>query len=50
VETSEDYWKIKNSWNNEWGDHGYFKILRGVNECGIEGSASAGTFAVSTVV
>eukprot|EP01060_Flectonema_neradi_P026849 TRINITY_DN362_c0_g1_i10.p1 TRINITY_DN362_c0_g1~~TRINITY_DN362_c0_g1_i10.p1 ORF type:complete len:347 (+),score=89.19 TRINITY_DN362_c0_g1_i10:48-1043(+) len=40
VENGEKYWWIKNSWNNEWGDAGYFKILRGVNECGIEGDVS----------
>jgi len=37
-----DYWLIKNSWNEEWGDGGLFKIARGVNECGIEESVSAG--------
>jgi cathepsin B len=25
-----------NSWNEGWGDKGMFKILRGVDECGIE--------------
>jgi cathepsin B len=36
------YWRCKNSWNILWGDGGYFKILRGVDECGIESSVSAG--------
>jgi cathepsin B len=36
------YWKCKNSWNTLWGDNGFFKIKRGVNECGIEGTVSAG--------
>merc|ERR1712070_511493 len=45
-----DYWKIKNSWNEEWGDGGHFLIVRGVNECGIEGNANAGQFSSSEVV
>jgi cathepsin B len=30
------YWIIKNSWNEQWGDGGTFKIKRGNDECGIE--------------
>merc|ERR1719444_644137 len=44
------YWKIKNSWNEAWGDGGHFLIKRGVNECGIEGSVNAGTFSSTEVV
>ena len=36
VENEVKYWLCANSWNNEWGDNGFFKILRGNNECGIE--------------
>lgn len=36
------YWLVANSWNTDWGDHGYFKIKRGSNECGIESDISAG--------
>jgi len=36
------YWNVANSWNPTWGDQGYFKILRGVDECGIEDEVNAG--------
>jgi len=37
------YWKVANSWNQDWGVEGFFLILRGVDECGIETSGAAGT-------
>ena len=40
--TSTPYWLIANSWNTDWGDHGFFKIKRGNNECEIEGHINAG--------
>jgi cathepsin B len=42
VENSTPYWLVANSWNEDWGDKGYFKILRGKNECGIESGVVAG--------
>jgi len=30
------FWKVANSWNQYWGEKGYFRIVRGENEGGIE--------------
>jgi len=42
VEKGTKYWLVANSWNYLWGDKGFFKILRGVNHCGIESGIVAG--------
>jgi len=43
VEDGTPYWLCANSWNTSWGETGYFKIIRGINDCGIEGDVNAGT-------
>ncbi|EER00417.1 cathepsin L, putative [Perkinsus marinus ATCC 50983] len=35
-----DYWLLRNSWSTNWGDEGYFKIVRGERDCGISGDVS----------
>jgi len=42
TENGNPYWLVANSWNSDWGDQGYFKILRGSDECGIEDGIVAG--------
>lgn len=41
-ENGTPYWLIANSWNPDWGDKGFFKILRGDNHCGVESNIVAG--------
>ena len=42
VDEGVPFWTCVNSWNNLWGEGGTFRILRGVNECGIETMGVAG--------
>lgn len=36
----KDYWKVKNSWGAQWGEAGYIRLVRGINQCGLANSAS----------
>jgi len=42
VDSGTPYWIIANSWNADWGNKGFFWMLRGKDECGIEDGVVAG--------
>ena len=42
TEGGKPYWLVANSWNTDWGEKGFFKILRGQDECGVEFNVQAG--------
>lgn len=40
TENGIDYWELKNSWSDIWGENGFFRLERGVNLCNVEQDAN----------
>lgn len=42
VDNGTPYWLVANSWNSDWAEEGFFRILRGQDECDFESGVVGG--------
>jgi cathepsin F len=40
TQSGTNFWIVKNSWNTDWGEQGYFRMQKGAGVCGINNAVS----------